>query len=1761
MTEEVVNHVSKVSFYRENFLLFEPCANSDELWCRSWSKQTETFQISLAKRNEILCLNQLAGKGAPKLSSQQDADASLHLLLSHPRQLSQINLAKLSIQQKITIAKSLISALADVHANNVFHFSIRPSVFLLSDDFTSAVMVDFSSGRICPKGSTGISAFYPYNADARFLAPEQNYLLDRPIDNRVDLYSLGCVLVWLFTEQLPYNELLNEEEIGYAHISKKLHFEHRLIGLDDSEHKDNIIQLVNGLINKEPSQRYQSAAGVLKDIVATIEMPLQRLDEKENSRSLSDRLILPDRLYGREAEIEILLSAFDRVTNGRSEAILVAGYSGIGKSALVNAIKSPIIDSDGLYLTGKFDQYQRDMPYRAIQQALTQLVKQLLSMPEASVNDWRDKINTALYPNGQVVIDIVPELALLLGPQPELSQLGSEEQQNRFNRVFLDFIHVICSAYRPLVFFIDDLQWADTASIQLIRLLITDVKSRHCLILGAYRDNEVDERHPFSQMLLGIEQADIELQKITLSPLANSIVTEICADTLQRPVSDVTRLSALIYQKTRGNPFFFRQFIQELYQQDLLSFDYQAQKWRWSTEQIKLQNITDNVVDLMTEKLKRLPNATKEIIEKAACVGSSVALDIVIELTEGKSVQETIALLQPALNAGLMTSLRTKIASGSETINAVRFLHDRVQQAAYSQLNDSDKKAIHYQVGNLMLDRMLASSSDKDEHCFEVVSHLNYVHELLDSEQKQQLIYLNLLAARRSKASNAYSTSVNFFNQLFKMLALDSKSAGEIGNSAAIEKLECLYLSGRYKEAEKYRVELESVALSDEEDVQLQVILITQYTRYGELTRAIEQGIKALDNINCSISDDADALQQAISGAINSLATTPFDALLKKHSVEDKSVLLTLDILMAMQPCCYNSGSLLFPMTILKLLELTQQHGNSAYSSYIYTMYGLLCTKVLKDYDTAFEATRCSQEISKQYPKNPMVEGRLSMMRSNFIMPWQLPLQKSGELRETAFQQCFEQGDYYWGVHAYIFGFYADLICAPSLDMMVTRVEKVIDICKEIKQPAQVFLSTLQRNFLQILEGKLDNTKNLSHESGFEDKAISFYQQTNYMCGKYDRLLGRLLQGYLFANYQQTLAVTLAEELGPDDLDEGIFHEAVYTQFNILSILALKQSNPSAVTPHYESWLQQAWQKYKQWYQLNPDNFSAGYYLISAEFYATHGDELNAFNAYEKSISASANAGFALYQAIANERAGLFRKKIEQEAIGNAYLEQAKLLYNKWGAYSKSIEIDRVFITGDYKPATSSVQYLDWQSVISACQDISQPLLLLDLINRILIKTASMTGAQHVCFYQIEEGAWQQKASCHHGKIDKTVAPESAVPESILFYTLNSRKILVIKDAQNDHQHVRDRYVVDKGVRSVLSLPLFVHSNLIGVLYLEHTETVNLFTAQRVQIMELLAGQFAISYQNSQYFKQLSKQNEELEEAVEQRTSELNQKNKHLEIILQTLPVPFGITTVEGRLVQGNEHLLECLELSEAQSKQVNASQFYVDQDDRKRLFSQLDIDGGVTDFECEMKTYHGKPFWATLSVTKIELDFGVGLFVTISDISDRKEKEKRLKHQAFTDPLTGAQNRRAFKRNANNLRIVEANTSLSVAMLDLDNFKGLNDTFGHTAGDIVLRQFTEYVQSHLRDKDILGRLGGEEFGLVLSHIQPKEAVKVVQRIVELVEKMTVLAEQHQIQFTVSIGLTRWKRSESLQESLNRADSLLYQAKQQGRNQVQTDIK
>jgi len=731
----------------------------------------------------------------------------------------------------LTMAIKIAESLGEIHSKNVIHKDINPSNIVINPATGQLKIIDFSIATALSRENPQTKNSHALEGTLAYMSPEQTGRMNRVIDYRTDFYSLGVTFYELLTEKLPF-DTTDTMELVHCHIAKQPVPPHEIKG----EIPQAISDIVMKLLAKTAEERYQSAWGLKADL----ESCLFQLQTSGNiteftlgSQDISDKFQIPKKLYGREKEIEQLLAAFERVAgslnnqtdsenqistdnnsdNDKTEIMLISGYSGIGKSALVKLIEKPITNRNGYFIWGKFDQYKRTIPYSAIVIAFSELVRQLLTESETQLTVWREKLRSAFGPNGQIIIDVIPEVELIVGSQSPVPELGPTESQNRFNLVFQNFIRVFCQPQHPLVIFLDDLQWADSATLKLIELMMTDEQTKYLFLIGAYRDNEVSSTHPLIMTLESLRNQESIINYIALSPLEIDHVTNLIAETLHSDRESVKSLAELVISKTNGNPFFVNQFLKTLYQENLLTFELPQSGnkggWQWNVAQIEQCAITDNVVELMIQKLKKLPESTQQILRLVACLGNQFDLNTLCLINE-KEASATFQALLPAIKEGLILPSSELEAKSVELIHYpllilnYKFLHDRVQQAAYTLIDDSQKKAVHLRIGRQILAN--TPTEYRSERIFELVDHLNVGRSLIVEEQEQmELAILNLEAARKAKEATAYFAAKEYLTASMEGLSEDIWNADyNLALALHKERADVEYLNGNFEESEEF---------------------------------------------------------------------------------------------------------------------------------------------------------------------------------------------------------------------------------------------------------------------------------------------------------------------------------------------------------------------------------------------------------------------------------------------------------------------------------------------------------------------------------------------------------------------------------------------------------------------------------------------------------------------------------------------------------------------------------------------------------------------------------------------------------------------------------------------------------------------------------------------------------------------------------------------------------------------------------------------
>ncbi len=711
----------------------------------------------------------------------------------------------ISLEEFLRIAIQIADSLGSIHAANIIHKDLNPANILINAETGQLKIIDFGMSTVLSQENTSVKNPNILEGTLAYISPEQTGRMNRSLDYRTDFYSLGVTFYELLTHRLPC-DATDVLELVHFHIAKQ-----PVPPVEDRRQKaegrrEEIPQVVSDivmkLLAKNAEERYQSAWGLkadlegcLRQLVATGKVETFSL----GSQDISDKFQITQKLYGREQEIAALLGTFERVSGdlseeqrttnnkqqitnnkGQSELMLVAGYAGIGKSVLVQEIYKPITQKRGYFISGKFDQFQRNIPYFGMIKAFQELVEQLLTESETQLELWREKLLAALGSNAQVIIDVIPEVELIIGKQPEVPELSAAESQNRFNLVFQNFIELFTTSKHPLVIFLDDLQWADGASWKLIQLLMSGSETGLFLI-GAYRDNEVGSAHPLRLTVEELQLIGVNVNQIFLSPLNLTTVNQLIADTLKEAPEQTKQLAELVVRKTHGNPFFMKEFLKSLHEEGLLYFDINKFNWNWDLEQIQAREFTDNVVELMTSKIQKLPVKTQQVLKLAACICNQFELET-LAIVNQKSPKETAASLWEAVTEGLILPIGdayklieldiiSELSNNLDKLVAsprvqpitieYKFAHDRIRQAAYSLIPEEQRQTIHRQVGELLWQ----NTSDKqlEQKIFDIVNQLNLGGELINSQVKpDELAKLNLIAGKKAKASAAYEPSLNY---------------------------------------------------------------------------------------------------------------------------------------------------------------------------------------------------------------------------------------------------------------------------------------------------------------------------------------------------------------------------------------------------------------------------------------------------------------------------------------------------------------------------------------------------------------------------------------------------------------------------------------------------------------------------------------------------------------------------------------------------------------------------------------------------------------------------------------------------------------------------------------------------------------------------------------------------------------------------------------------------------------------------------------
>jgi PAS domain S-box-containing protein len=1391
------------------------------------------------------------------------------------------------IRQFLKFALQIVAALAQIHQNHIVHKDIKPQNILINleteqvkiGDFGSAAFISYNSQLVI--NSNRIEGSLPY------LSPEQTGRMNRGIDQRSDLYSLGVTFYEMLTGQLPFvgNDPL---EWIHCHIAKEA-----LAPREISPHIPQVLSdIIMKLLAKVAEARYQSADGLLFDLERCWQLweaTGQILPFTLGEQDISNRLQIPQKLYGREQQINQLLAAFTRVVNpGTSELIVVSGYSGIGKSSLVNELQKLIVQTKSLFISGKFDQYKRDIPYDTIIQAFKKLVRQLLTEGEQKLENWRDLIQTNVGKNGKLITDVIPEVELIIGDQPPVPELGPAESQNRFNLVFESFVSAFAQSDHPLAIFLDDMQWADSATLNLIEAIATSSKIQHLCLLLAYRDNEVDVFHPLGLMLAKLHQQSIPTTEIVLSPLNLSCVNQLISQTLRCSLAQSEPLAELVFHKTAGNPFFVNEFLKTLHQENLLTFNHSQRVWQWDLAQIEAQDITDNVVSLMVERLQKLPSAIQQILKLASCIGNHFDLEILVIVAQ-QSQQNIADVLQEAASRGLIVAVEQ-----AEAIQKYYyFVHDRIQQAAYALIPDAEKQIVHLHIGRLLLQNL--NTEQLEEQLFDVVNQLNLgLEQIREQSEKDELVRLNFLAGKRAKASTAYASALKYFNTASRLLSVDAwhTSYSQTFNLFA-QQAECQYLTGHLESAENlFRLLLEK-AKSNLDKVSIYMLQIRLYQVAGKFDQAFEVGDKALKLFGVTLPNTEEEVQAEIaterSNAAVNLGDRQIADLIDAPIIQDPTLRATISLLTSLGPPAYLSKPNIFPLVVLKALNYSLQFGNTEESCFAYSMYSMLLVSIFRDIPGGYAFSEMTIRLNQKL-NDPKYKGTVLHIHGSHINVWRNHMAKDLPFLEQGFLGCVEAGDITMANYNGFQGSWQMIETIFPLTEAYQATQKYISFAQQSKHDAAYQTIRLQQQFIQNLRGVTDNNYTLTDKDFDECRSLAIITNAEFTSGIVFYHIIKLIIFFTYEDYREAWNSALeADKVLGAVLSLPI--EANYLLHHSLVLAALYPTQSSQTQAPFLATLQHHQQQLQYWAEHCPANFLHKSLLVAAEIAGIEGRDLEAMRLYEQSINSAREHQFLQYEALSHELAAKFYLSRDFKAIAKTYFQEARNCYLRWGAAGKVRHLEEKYYTllpasqpniskSDSSSTTfiSSGVELDILSVVKASQTISSEIIFFDLLKTLMQIVIEQAGAEigylllkrnDNLIIEVEAKANHKNEKLSINHLTTRVETAKVIPQSILNYVQRTQEIIILDDATEANLFSEDEYFIQKQTKSILCLPITYQSHLIGILYLENNLISKAFTQAHFSALEILAAQIGISLENARLYQELVESQEQLNLALQ----------------------------------------------------------------------------------------------------------------------------------------------------------------------------------------------------------------------------------------------------------------------------------------------------
>ncbi|MEH2467903.1 ATP-binding sensor histidine kinase [Nostoc sp.] len=1411
-----------------------------------------------------------------------------------------------NLTEFLQIAIALCNILDILYRDRIIHKDIKPANILINPETKQVKLIDFSIASLLPRENQTLISPNVLEGTLAYISPEQTGRMNRVIDYRTDFYSLGVTFYELLTGKLPF-ESKDMMELVHCHIAKLP------VPLDPFKIPKSISDIVMKLMAKNAEERYQSALGLKCDLENCLTQ-LQSTGKIESfaiaQRDVCDRFLIPDKLYGRETEVEILLQAFERVSLGVTEMMLVAGFSGIGKTVVVNEVHKPIVRQRGYFIKGKFDQFQKNIPFSAFVQAFRNLMGQLLTLSDAEIQQWKSKILEAVGENGQVIIEVIPELSRIIDQQSPAPELSGSAAQNRFNLLFQKFTQVFTSKEHPLVMFLDDLQWADSASLKLLQLLME--QTGHLLILGAYRDNEVSSAHPFILTVDEIVKTGAVVNTITLQSLSLVDMNQLVADTLNCDRSLAQLLTELVYQKTKGNPFFATQFLKVLYEEEQITFNWEARHWQCDIAQVRALAITDDVVEFIALQLQKLPTPTQDVLKLAACIGAEFDL-ATLAIVSQQFPEDTAATLWKALQEGLIIpnteiykffiQSDSALACDAAANPTYRFLHDRVQQAAYSLIPEEQKQITHLNIGRLL--QQATSASEQDKQIFAIANHLNKGISLIEDEREQhELVQLNLMAGQKAKGATAYGAALNYFNTGISLLRGNCWQNHYTLTLVLYEgAANCAFLCANFEQMEQFAEVVLTHACSWLDRVNVYDTKIRACMAQNQLLEALQLARFVLEPLGVHLPEQptpAD-IGQALQQTQIQLSNRSMESLLYLPEMTAPDKKAAMMILSTIMSPAYQAAPNLMPLVVFAQFDLSVQYGNAPDSIHAYGLYGLMLIAILGD----IEAGYCFGQLGinlLQHLDSPKLVATALFDFNCFFKHWKEPAKTSLAGLLQAYTNGLEVGNHNLAALSLLVYDHNTYFTGHELSSLKLVIEEHRKVMQQLRQYTYLHTQSLYHQVVVNLLGAVTEPDQLVGEYCDEREMIQLYQKTGEVTALHQVYLNKLILCYLFHHYEQALenANKAAQYLRGM---AGLMSVPLFHFYDALIQLALypnaNETDQSSILERVATNLE----KLSRWAAYAPSNQAHRCALIVAERCRILGAKAEAIENYDRAIALAKEHEYLNEEALANELATKFYLEWGKERIAKDYLIEAYYAYSRWGAKAKVTDLEQCYPqllqpilqqqrlnlnpqeTLDFHgtflstrtnttDSTNIYDVLDFTSALKAAQAISSSLELNTLIASLTQIILENSGAKKAALILPEEDTWQVRAITfiEYEEIQTILETQSLdncqyIPVNIIHYVKNTQKTVVFDNCKTDIPGLIGKYMLLHQPQSVFCTPIINQGHLVGILYLENQMIQGVFNSDRLNVINLLSSQAAISLENAQLYQQAGQALQDLQQA------------------------------------------------------------------------------------------------------------------------------------------------------------------------------------------------------------------------------------------------------------------------------------------------------